>query len=213
MESKETHKKAFAPDAGKIGESTVGPLGTILTMAYLIVFTLLLLYSLVVFCSRVTPPATSTDTFFFWTISVSSEAGLLITVALAGGLGALLHALRSFYWYVGNRDFRRSWLAMYVLLPFVGMTLALVFYFVFRGGFFSPQAQVEQTSPFGFVALASLVGLFSEQAVLKLKELSETLLSKPPRGEDHVAGEEQTPKQGKAAAETGEGAGWRSPGE
>ena len=189
MESKETHKKAFAPDAGKIGERTVGPLGTILTMAYLIVFTLLLLYSLVVFCSRVTPPATSTDTFFFWTISVSSEAGLLITVALAGGLGALLHA------------------------PFVGMTLALVFYFVFRGGFFSPQAQVEQTSPFGFVALASLVGLFSEQAVLKLKELSETLLSKPPRGEDHVAGEEQTPKQGKAAAETGEGAGWRSPGE
>ena len=212
MRSKENHKNV-EPDAGRIGEGAVGPLGTILTMAYLIAFTLLLLYSLVVFWTRVTPPGTSTDTFFFWTVSVSDEAGLLITVALAGGLGALLHALRSFYWYVGNRDFRRSWLAMYVLLPFVGMALALVFYFVIRGGFFSPQAQVEQTSPFGFVALASLVGLFSEQAVLKLKELSETLLSKPPKGEDHVAGQEHTPGPGKTSRETGGGAGGKVPGE
>ena len=73
---------------------------------------------------------------------------------------------------------------MYVLLPFVGAALGLVFYLVIRGGFFSTQASVDETSPFGFAALAALVGMFSEQAVLKLKEVAETLLSKPAQGKD-----------------------------
>jgi len=75
---------------------------------------------------------------------------------------------------------------MYVLLPFVGSTLGLVFYFVIRGGFFSPEATIEQTSPFGFAALSGLVGMFSEQAVLKLKEVAETLLAQPSSGEDSI---------------------------
>ena len=45
-------------------------------------------------------------------------------------------------------------------------------------------ATVQQTSPFGFAALAGLVGMFSEQAVLKLKEIAETLLAKPTPGEN-----------------------------
>jgi hypothetical protein len=75
---------------------------------------------------------------------------------------------------------------MYVLLPFVGSTLGLVFYFVIRGGFFSPEATIEQTSPFGFAGLGALVGMFSEQAVLKLKEVAEILLAKPSVGKDPV---------------------------
>jgi len=60
----------------------------------------------------------------------------------------------------------------------------MIFYVVVRGGFFSPQTTFEQTSPFGFAALAALVGLFSEQAVLKLKEVAETVLEAPAPGED-----------------------------
>ena len=105
-------------------------------------------------------------------------------VAMAGALSALVHALRSLYWYVGNRELVFSWLVMYILLPFVGATLGLVFYFVIRGGFFSPEATIEQTSPFGFAALSGLVDMFSEQAVLKLEEVAETLLAKPQPGED-----------------------------
>lgn len=52
--------------------------------------------------------------------------------------------------------------------PFPGTALAVVFYLVIRGGFFSPQAGFRQTSPFGFAALAALLGIFSERAVLKL---------------------------------------------
>jgi hypothetical protein len=71
-----------------------------------------------------------------------------------------------------------------VVLPFLGAALAVVFYFVVRGGFFSPQAGFEQTSPFGFAALAAMVGMFSEQAVLKLKEVAETVLAKPQPGKN-----------------------------
>jgi len=114
------------------------------------------------------------------------EAELLLVVILSGALGGMVHALRSLYWYIGNRDLVHSWLAMYVLLPFVGAVLGLVFYLVVRGGFFSPQAGAEQTSPYGFAALAALVGVFSEQAVLKLKQVAETLLTKTQKGEDHA---------------------------
>jgi hypothetical protein len=58
----------------------------------------------------------------------------------------------------------------------------MIFYVVVRGGFFSPQTTFESTSPFGFAALAALVGLFSEQAVLKLKTVAETVLERPAPG-------------------------------
>jgi hypothetical protein len=112
------------------------------------------------------------------------EVRLLWIVILAGALGSLIHAMRSVYWYVGNRNLVRSWLAKYFVMPFTGSALAVMFYFVIRGGFFSPQSDFSQTSPFGFAALSAMVGLFSEQAVLKLKQVAETILSKPESGAD-----------------------------
>ena len=117
--------------------------------------------------------------FLLW-----DEQRLLMLVLLGGALGGLLHVLRSFGWYVGNRELVMSWLPRYVLLITTGAGLAFVFYVVVRGGFFSPGTSFENTSPFGFIAFATLVGLFSEQAILKLKEISETLLSKPAKGSD-----------------------------
>jgi hypothetical protein len=173
--------KPIEPDA-----NFVHGIGIILITVYLIIFTGFLVYSLI----QLWPSGSSIDgksssvNFLTWTFATSDEVHLLIVVAMAGALGGLVHTLRSFYWYVGNRVLAINWLAMYILLPFVGATLGLIFYFVIRGGFFSPQTTVEQTSPFGFAALAGLVGLFSEQAVLKLKEVAEILLAKPKPGAD-----------------------------
>jgi hypothetical protein len=75
-----------------------------------------------------------------------------------------------------------------------------MFYFVIRGGFFSPQSDFSQTSPFGFAALSAMVGLFSEQAVLKLKQVAETILSKPESGAD------PTPPQKAPPPDDGDGA-------
>jgi cytoskeletal protein RodZ len=112
------------------------------------------------------------------------ETRLLLLVMLAGSLGSLMHSLRSLYWYTGNRMMVWSWVGFYLLLPFTGAMLAVIFYFVVRGGFFSPQASFDNTSPFGFAALSALVGLFSPQATLKLKEVAETIFTKPGAGAD-----------------------------
>jgi hypothetical protein len=119
---------------------------------------------------------------FFWHFEIWDEVRLLLIVILAGALGSLVHTVRSVYWYVGNRKLKWSWLAKYLLQPFAGSALAMIFYVVVRGGFFSPQTTFENTSPFGFAALAALVGLFSEQAVLKLKTVAETVLERPAPG-------------------------------
>jgi len=187
--AKEERKEPATPWLVQVGASPVGPMGIVLIMTYLILFSILLLYGLLQFwpppiSAEGSAPASSPVTFLLWRFSISDEIRLLLIVALAGALGGLVHALRSFYWYVGNRKLVRSWLPMYILLPLVGTTLGLIFYLVIRGGFFSSQATAQQTSPFGFAALASLVGLFSQQAVLKLKEVAETLWFKPQPGAD-----------------------------
>ena len=128
---------------------------------------------------------------FFWGTGywVWYEVRLLLIVITTGCLGGLLHAIRSLYWYVGHRELRLSWVLMYVLLPFSASLLAIAFYLVIRGGFF-PQAKAEQTSPIAFSALALLVGLFSFQAGIKLKQIFETVFTSSPPGANSVP---QTP--------------------
>ena len=131
-------------------------------------------------------------TIFGWSFEIWDEVRLLLIVILAGALGSLVHTVRSVYWYVGNRKLKWSWLAKYILQPFAGSALSVIFYVVIRGGFFSPQTTFENTSPFGFAALSALVGLFSEQAVLKLKKVAEMVLERPTPGADAAEYEEDS---------------------
>jgi len=125
-------------------------------------------------------------TYFGWKQSVSRETLFFVIVALAGLLGGLIHVIRSLSWYVGNRDFRWSWVPFNLLLPVVGALCGTVFYLVLRAGLFSPSTSVDQASPFGFAAVAVLVGLFSEQALEKLRQVASNLFAERPEGEDHV---------------------------
>jgi hypothetical protein len=152
--------------------------------------------------SSATPSATPGKVSAFGRdFEVWDEVRLLWIVILAGALGSLIHAMRSVYWYVGNRNLVRSWLAKYFVMPFTGSALAVMFYFVIRGGFFSPQSDFSQTSPFGFAALSAMVGLFSEQAVLKLKQVAETILSKPESGADPTPPKKDPPPAGNDPAQ------------
>lgn len=120
----------------------------------------------------------------------SEERRLLILVIFAGALGGLLHGLRSLLWYAGNQAFGLSWTLLYLLRPLVSMCLAAVVYLVVRGGLFADGLggtevnQVQATNPFGFMAVAALVGLFTEPAILKLKKAAEAFFTKPPEGQD-----------------------------
>jgi hypothetical protein len=103
------------------------------------------------------------------------ERLLFILVLLAGALGSFVHTTRSFVDFMGNRRLRQSWTWWYILQPFTGSALAMVMYFVIRGGFLASATGTEELNPWGFVAVAALVGLFSKQATNKLDELFSTM--------------------------------------
>ena len=84
-------------------------------------------------------------------------------------LGSLIQSMTYFAAYVGHGKFSKRWILWYVLRPFIGVPLALLFYFVLRGGFFSVSAGSEAVNPYGVAALSGLAGMFSKQAMEKLK--------------------------------------------
>jgi hypothetical protein len=115
----------------------------------------------------------------------SSEVALLLLVTFASALGSSLHAAISFTDYVGNQRLARSWVWWYVLRTFVGVALAVLFYFALRGGLFNANTPTDVINPFGIAALAGLVGLFSKQATDKLRELFDTMFrTAPGQGDD-----------------------------
>jgi hypothetical protein len=127
------------------------------------------------------------------------EVRLILLVMLVGAIGSYLHAASSFVDYLGNRAFVSSWVWWYLLRPFIGMLLALLFYFVFRGGFItagvntSGEAATNYINPFGIAALAGLVGMFSKVATDKLNEVFTTLFRPAPGQGDAKRGDKLIP--------------------
>lgn len=120
---------------------------------------------------------------FTYTCPVTPDTILISLVVLAGSIGALVHGLRSFFWYVGSRELVWSWVPMYLVLPFVGGALALVFFLIIRAGLYTPTGGTS----FLLVGLAALVGMFSAQATEKLKKIAEGVFTEVNPGVDHAA--------------------------
>jgi len=136
-----------------------------------------------------------------WNGTVQRETLFFIVVALAGVLGGLIHTVRSLSWYVGNRKLRWSWVPFNLMLPIVGALGGTVFYLVLRAGLFSPSGSVDEASPFGFAAVSVLVGLFSEHAMEKLRQVAANVFAERPTGKDHVDPVEPTAAEEQPAAE------------
>ena len=131
---------------------SAGQLRTTLVGLYMVAMAMLLTY--IVFC--LFPERVSGENnkmvwntvlkVFRYESSVSAETRLLLLVMTMGALGSYVHAATSFVSYVGNRSFIQSWTWWYVLRPFIGVALAVIFYFVVRGGFLSAGADASDTS-------------------------------------------------------------------
>lgn len=117
---------------------------------------------------------------------VSVEIRLFVVVAVSGALGGLLHATRSFAWYVGHSALRLRWLPYYIAMLFVGAGLATIVYIVIRGGIVSGKASQADVNPYGFAAIGAIVGLFSEQALEMLKRVATDFFAQAPQGADQV---------------------------
>jgi hypothetical protein len=152
----EVEKKASesASDKGGVGSKAVGPIGIALIAGGVFIVSIVLIWGLIqLWAARNGGEGTVSPAcvrIWFWSFSISDEVRLLLIVAFAGGLGGQVRSLRSLSWYVGNRELKRSWLLLYIVAPLVGAGLALVFYFVIRGGFFATGTTAEQTSEYGF---------------------------------------------------------------
>ncbi|MFC5183038.1 IPT/TIG domain-containing protein [Actinomadura harenae] len=140
-----------------------------------------------------TPPGATTAPghtldWFGWRTHVSRDKAMFLVVLAAGALGSCVHVSRSLYWYVGNRSLRRSWLMMYLMLPFAGALLGLIVYLVLRGGLVTGAGGADDVNPYGIAAIAALVGLFSRETAEKLRAVFATLLAPAQQGRDQAMG-------------------------
>lgn len=113
----------------------------------------------------------------FIQVSVSPDVRLLLLVIFAGGLGSCVHATTTLADYLGNRRLAVNWLWWFLLRPIVGMVLAIIFYFVIRGGLISTSSTALNVNIFGITALSGLVGMFSQQAMNKLNVVFSALFA------------------------------------
>ena len=106
---------------------------------------------------------------------LDDEIRMIALVVLIGALGSYVHVATSFASYVGNKKFIDSWTWWYVLRPFIGVALALIFYFIIRGGLLSVGTGPADANIFGIAAISGLVGMFSKHASDKLREVFDHL--------------------------------------
>ena len=178
-------------DGAPAGERIVSGCAVLLAVFVSIGAMVLLVYALWAFWPPTPIPgnrvaSSHAASFLGASFTISTETSFFIVVALAGALGGLVHTIRSMVWYAGHRNLKWSWVPFYVLLPFVGVTSGTLFYIVVRAGLISPTASTSAISPYGFAALAALVGLFSEQAIEKLRSVATTFFTEAPKGSDHI---------------------------
>jgi hypothetical protein len=106
---------------------------------------------------------------------------MLFTVMMAGALGSLAHSLTSFADYVGNKELSANWIWFFILRIPIGIAIAVLFYFIIRGGLIIPTVQVQTpaltmnaseatlyVNPYSIAAFSALAGMFSRQATDKL---------------------------------------------
>jgi len=95
----------------------------------------------------------------------------LTMMFLFGALGGLLHGIMSMVAYVGSIKFASNWGPYYIFQPFVGGIVAVIVYLL---------PATTSSDPAGSLTLkagiSALVGLFSDLALQKLKEVFDVLI-------------------------------------
>jgi hypothetical protein len=104
----------------------------------------------------------------------------LVTL-IAGCLGSCVTTILGYLKHASvKRDFDRAFSPWYVARPLMGALLALVFYFLVKGGLWATIGEADQSRNLNLWTLAgtgALVGLFSKDAIEKLRELFQTMFS------------------------------------
>lgn len=158
---------------------------------YLIILNLVLIYVLLeIWPSALPASQTQATGLFGLQLQLADETRFLLIVIVSGALGSYIHLATSFADFVGNQRLSWSWGWWYVLRPFIGVALAVIVYFVVRGGLIAGSGSAADLSPYGIAAIAGMSGMFSKQATDKLREVFENLFrtERPPDRVDRLEG-------------------------
>ena len=104
---------------------------------------------------------------------VDRDVSFFAVAAIAGALGSYIHAATSFSAFVGNEQLGRTWVWWYLLRIPIGAALGVIFALFLRAGFLGGK----ETTPYVVAALGALSGMFSRQAIDKMKELFDMFFS------------------------------------
>ncbi len=118
--------------------------------------------------------------------NLTADSFVFLVVLFAGMMGALIRGVHSFFKHLGLGDFSFKWTWFYLLLPFSGAALSVIIYLVIRGGFYtSSYGEGLELNVFSFAAFAALTGLFSDNAIEKLRQVAKVILADvPPKVEN-----------------------------
>lgn len=111
---------------------------------------------------------------------IRNDDFVLLILSL-GALGACVHGLASLADYFGTNRFNPRWNLYYIGRPFIGASVALAFYVVFRGGLNTQFTTWEDINHLGYAAIAILVGICSSEAMQNLKEIAAAIFRPKPK--------------------------------
>ena len=142
----------------------------------------------------------ATISYLWWSGTATRPLVFIIVSLVGGALGGALHAIASLTAHVAAGDFGRSWTMWYLTNPVVGASLATAFLFVLQAGL-GGQATPTAGGLYGIAAVATLSGLFSRQALNKLKDIFDVAFASK-AAVDTAATSTGTEATGTAAPET-----------
>jgi len=115
---------------------------------------------------------------------IGPETLLLFVMMISGAMGACVFSLWGASSHLSRNDFDyEKWKMWYFTRPFVGAGLALFFYLLIRGGLLTIGAEFMTLNLVVIAGLSGLVGMFAEQAILKLNELADATFGAAPKKE------------------------------
>ena len=117
---------------------------------------------------------------------ISTEGGYLtigkwnmLVVLTCSVLGAMIHASSSLAFHMNTRTLTTRWIWFLVMRAPIAVALGLCFYMLLRGGLLNSAGLQGETplNVYGLGAMSAMVGLFTEPATNKLRDVFNTLLS------------------------------------
>lgn len=107
-------------------------------------------------------------------------AWVWLMVVAAGGFGGCMRMSGSLTRYLGEDQFRRTWLPYYYAMPLEGMGLALIVGLLFAAGLLSPNGQEPGdeclvSDLLLLYGMAGIAGMFAKNVTQKLKDLAVAL--------------------------------------